>query len=96
MSILDHYWPARLRWTNSKGGFASRNGTSMALTRRPFLGFDYAEIDYAPGACELVRRTSGDRLEDMLPHEIEACQRYLAALDITDPPDPCGGGSLTV
>lgn len=86
MSILDHYWSIRLRWANGKG-LASGNGATMTLACQPFLGFDYVEIDYAPGACELVRRTSGDRLEDMRPHEIEACQRYLAALDVTDPPD---------
>lgn len=84
MSIRDHL-PIRLWWAGGKG-LAISNGAMMTLRCPPHIGFEYAEIDYAPGACALVRRAAFDRLDDMTPDEIAACMLYLAEL-AADPPD---------
>ena len=77
--------PMRLRWQGRRG-IASGSGAMMTLGAPPPLGFDFAEIDYAPGICALIRRHSWEPLTDMLPSEIAQCRMYLAALD-AEPPE---------
>ena len=77
--------PMRLRWQGRRG-IASGSGAMMTLGAPPPLGFHFAEIDYAPGICALVRRQPCGPLEDMLPGEIAECRMYLATLD-AGPPD---------
>lgn len=79
MSLVDHL-PLRLRWDGRRGMARSRD-VVMSLAAPPPLGFRFVEIDYAPGACEMVRREPWAALDDLRPHEIEACRAYLAALD---------------
>lgn len=83
MSLTDHF-PQRLRWDGRKGLARSRD-VVMTLCSPPCLGFAFAELDFAPGACAMVRRHPWDALEDLSPDEIRACRAYLAALD--SPPD---------
>lgn len=84
MSLTDHL-PLRLRWDGRKG-LAKARDVVMTLCAPPTLGFSFAELDFAPGACEMVRRRPWDALDDLRPEEIRACRAFLAALD-SQPPD---------
>lgn len=78
MSIADHL-PLRLRWYGGRGLARWRDGM-MTLCAPPELGIEYEELDYAPGVCALIRRHISDAIDDMRPHEFDACARFLEAL----------------
>ena len=79
MSIIDQL-PWRLYWTGRKG-LAIGPSAMMSLSVAPYIGIDFAEIDYAPAVdVRLIRRTPSSPLDDMAADEIAACKRFLAAL----------------
>jgi hypothetical protein len=84
MGLTDHL-PLLLRW-DGRRGIAKARDVVMTLCAPPPLGFRFVEIDFAPGACTLVRRRAWDALDDLLPSEIAACRAFLSAMD-SEPPD---------
>jgi hypothetical protein len=79
VSIADAL-PLRLKWYAGRG-LAIGNGAMMTLSCPPYLGFDFVEIDYAPGLCELVRSRACEPVRDMWTDEAAACARFLRALE---------------
>ena len=79
MSIIDRL-PWRL-WWNGRRGYAAGPSAMMSLSVEPYLGIDFAELDFAPAVdVRLIRRTPSSPLDDMAGDEIAACKRFLAAL----------------
>jgi len=80
MSIID-LLPPRLSWTGSKGVAVGRTAV-MTLASPPYLGIQFAEIDYAPAVdVRLIRRSSSSPMDDMTSDEADACSVFLEALD---------------
>ena len=84
--MIADWLPLRLLWRAGSGGMARSRDVVMMLVEAPVLGFSYTELDFAPGACALVRRRAWDAIDDLLPSEVAACLAFLAAMD-ADPPD---------
>ena len=80
MSIID-LLPPRLSW-DGRRGIAIGPSAMMTLSCPPYLGIDFAEVDFAPAVqVMLIRRAVGMPIDDMYADEIAACRRFLAALD---------------
>ena len=80
MGIID-LLPPRLSWNGRKGIAVGRSAV-MTLSLPPYLGIEFAEIDYAPALdVRLIRRSSSSPMDDMNSAEADACSMFLEALD---------------
>lgn len=78
MSILSGRDVTRLYWCPGHGGSATRKGRTVPLAEPPDLGHGpvYA-CDFCPAILASVRRTVGDKDDDMRQDEISAAREFL-------------------